>query len=332
MSDAPTVLITDFIHDALEPERAVLAGLANVRALDAKCEEELAGRIEDALFLIVYHTISVRRPTIERLRRCRLIVRGGVGYDNIDCDSARERGIPVANVPAYGTEDVADTAIGLMLALTRGFAQLNSRMRDGADAWTHTYAAPLHRLAGRVYGVIGAGRIGTAAALRAKALRMDVCIYDPYKPDGYEKALGVRRVESLEDLLAQSFAVSLHCPLTSETRHMIDAAAIACMPRGSYLVNTARGAVVDTSAIPAAIESGHLAGAAIDVLEKEPPPADDDLLRAWRDANHPAYHRVLITPHAAFYTEEGATEMRATAADTCRRMILGLPVRSIVNA
>ena len=117
---------------------------------------------------------------------------------------------------------------------------------------------------GEVFGIIGLGRIGTAAALRAKALGMDVAFYDPYKPDGYDKALGVRRVEKLEELLRQSFVVSVHCPLTEETRHVVDARAIALMPDGSYLVNTARGATVDAAAIPDAIRSGKLAGAAIE--------------------------------------------------------------------
>src|SRR5205085_7822450 len=122
----------------------------------------------------------------------------------------------------------------------------------------------------------------------------------PLKPDGHDKALGIRRADTLDELLRQSFVVSAHTPLTPDANRMIDAAAIAKMPRGSFLVNTARGAVVDTSAIPAAIASGRLAGAGIDVLAVEPPPADDPLVKAWRDPSHPAYHRVVVNPHAAF--------------------------------
>jgi D-3-phosphoglycerate dehydrogenase/C-terminal binding protein len=175
------------------------------------------------------------------------------------------------------------------------------------------------------------GRIGTAAALRAKALGMDVLFYDPYKPDGYDKALGVRRVESLDDLLAESLVVSMHCPLTDETRHMIDAAAMARMPQGSYLVNTARGAVVDTHALPDALASGHPFGAGIDVLEKEPPPEDHPLLVAWRDPSHPAHHRLILLPHVAFYSEEGLHDIRWKTAEACRRALLGLPLRNVVN-
>jgi D-3-phosphoglycerate dehydrogenase/C-terminal binding protein len=160
---------------------------------------------------------------------------------------------------------------------------------------------------------------------------MDVAFYDPYKPDGYDKSLGIRRVESLEELLSQAFVLSLHCPLTEETRGLIDAAALALMPRGSYLINTARGEVVDTAAVPGAIASGQLAGAGIDVLPEEPPRADDPLIAAWRDPRHPAHHRVLITPHTAFYSEQGLEDMRIKGAEGIRRALLSQPLRNVVN-
>ncbi len=325
------VVVTDFIHDALDPERQILGDLADVVALDAHHEDELVGRIEDADAIMLFHNLSLSRKTIERLEHCKLIVRCGVGYDNVDRQFARSRGIVVANVPDYGTEEVADTAIGMMLALTRGIAFMNSRLRGSEGPWMYTQVVPLRRLRGRVFGVVGLGRIGSAAALRAKALGMDVAFYDPYKPDGYDKALGVRRVESLAELLAQALVLSLHCPLTEETYHIIDGRALAQMPAGSYLVNTARGAVVDADVVPSAIASGQLAGAGIDVLEHEPPPPDSPLARAWRDPTHPAYHRLLVNPHAAFYCEEGLLEMRSKGAEACRRAMCGLPVRNVVN-
>jgi len=331
MNEPNHVVITDFLQDDLAVERRILEGLARVSAFGAHCEEELVGRIEDVDAIILYHELSITRRTIERLTRCKLIVRGGVGYDNVDRAFARERGIPVANIPDYGSEEVADSAIALMMAMTRGVHFLNSRLRDGLGEWSYLQVVPLARLRGRGFGVVGLGRIGTAAALRAKALGMDVIFYDPYKPDGYEKSLGIRRAESLEELLGQSLVVSLHCPLTDETRHMLDARAMACMPKGSYLVNTARGAVVDTQAVPEAIASGHLAGVGLDVLEREPPPADDPLVAAWRDPKHPAYHRVIINPHMAFYSEEGLMDIRIKSAEACRRALTGKPLRNLVN-
>ncbi|MBI5394460.1 MAG: C-terminal binding protein [Verrucomicrobia bacterium] len=325
------VVVTDFITDALEPERRALGDIAGVTALGACRDEELAGRVEDADALLVYHNIGVSRATIERLRRCKVIVRCGVGFDNVDGAAARRRGIPLCNIPDYGTEEVADTAIAMTLALARGVSLMNSRLRAGNGPWSYQQTVPLARLRGRVFGIVGLGRIGGAAALRAKALGMEVVFYDPYVPDGRDKSLGVRRVEKLEQLLAQSHVVSLHCPLTDETRGMINAAAIAGMPRGSYLVNTARGAIVDTAAIPSAIASGQLAGAGLDVLPTEPPADNDPLIAAWRDPAHPAHHRVLINPHSAFYCEEGLLEIRVKASDAVRRALLGQPLRNVVN-
>jgi len=325
------VILTDFIHDALEPEKRILGDVADVVALDKHHEDELVGQVEDADAIMLFHNLSLSRKTIERLARCKLIVRCGVGYDNVDHRFARSRGIPVANVPDYGTEEVADTAIGMMLALTRGIAFMNSRLRGREGPWMYTQVVPLRRLRGRVFGVVGLGRIGSAAALRVKALGMDVAFYDPLKPDGYDKALGIRRLESLDELLARVFVLSLHCPLTEETYHMIDAGAVARMPAGAYLINTARGAVVDAEAVPAALASGQLAGAAIDVLEHEPLAPDSPLARAWRDPGHPAYHRLLVNPHAAFYCEEGLLEMRSKGAEACRRALTGRPVRNVVN-
>ena len=190
---------------------------------------------------------------------------------------------------------------------------------------------PLHRLPGRIFGVVGLGRIGTAAALRAKALGMDVAFYDPYKPCGYDKALGIRRVEDFAELLAQCYVLSLHCPLTDETFHLVDRLSIARMPPGGYLVNTARGAIVNTAVVPEALRSGQLAGAGIDVLEHEPPPADHPLMAAWRDPQHPAHHRLIVNPHAAFYSEEGLMDMRSPGGGACRRALCGLPIPNLVN-
>jgi D-3-phosphoglycerate dehydrogenase/C-terminal binding protein len=324
------VVITDFIPGDIRPEQEILADLADVTALNVSDEAELVGKIESADAVMVYR-LRFSEKTISRLTNCKLIVRCGVGFDNIDHKFARTRGIPVCNVPDYGTEEVADSAIGLMLSLTRHIHYLNSRLRRGEGAWEYTQAHPTYRLRGRTFGVIGLGRIGTAAALRAKALGMDVLFFDPHKPDGFDKALGVRRVERLDDLLKQSHILSLHTPLTDETRHLIDARTIGLMPRGAILVNTARGGCVDLAAIPDAIASGQLSGAGIDVLPEEPPPADHPLLAAWREPAHPCHDRLILTPHAAFYSEEGLLDMRTKGAHTCRRALLGEPLRNVVN-
>ncbi len=325
------VFVTDLVDDGLEIERRILGELAVVKACGAEDEHELVGRVEDAGALMVYHNIELTAATIDRLTDCKLIIRCGVGTDNVDIAAATSRGIPVANVPDYGTEEVADSAIGMMLTLTRGIHWLNKQLQAKTGPWTYAQAVPLTRLRGEVFGIVGLGRIGTATAQRAKALGMDVLFYDPYKPDGYDKSLGIRRVHELAALFEQSYVVSFHCPLTDETRHMIDGSSIETMRRGSYLINTARGKVVDTSVIPAAIESGRLAGAGIDVLSEEPPSDDMPLLAAWRDPQHPAYARVIVNPHSSFYCEEGLTEIRVKASEACRAALLGQPIRTRVN-
>ena len=192
-------------------------------------------------------------------------------------------------------------------------------------------AVPLYRLRERVFGIVGFGRIGIATARRAAAIGMRVHFYDPFIADGYDKAIGARRVDTLEALMKDSFILSLHCPLTELTRHMINGDSLRWLSDGSYLVNTARGEVVDTDAIPAAIESGKLAGAAIDVLANEPPAIDDPLLVAWRDPKHPAHQRLIVNPHAAFYSEEGLQDMRRKGAEACLRAFRGESIRNQVN-
>jgi D-3-phosphoglycerate dehydrogenase/C-terminal binding protein len=327
----PLVVVTDFITEPLDIERRILGELADVKAALAMNEADLAGIVEEADALMLYHFISITRKTIERLKKCKLIVRCGVGFDNVDRQFARERGIAVANVPDYGTEEVADSAIGLMLTLFRGVHYMNSRGQAKQGEWIYTQVQPTHRLRTQTVGLIGVGRIGTATALRCKALGLNVLYYDPHVPDGRDKALGITRVETLGELLGRSDIVSLHCPRTPETTHIINADAIAQMKPGAYLVNTARGGCVDANAVLAGIESGKLRGAGLDVLEVEPPKDDEPLIKAWRDPNHPAHHRVIINPHAAFYSEEGLDDMRIKGSENCRRVLLGQAPRNVVN-
>jgi C-terminal binding protein len=331
MSQRAKVVVTDFITEPLDHERRILGDIADVVALNAFSEADLLGRIEDADAVMLYHFIGLSAPTIQRLEKCKLIIRCGVGFDNVDGACARERGIPVANIPDYGTEDVADSAIGMMLTLTRGIHYLNDRLQLGRGPWSYTQAQPLRRMRGRVFGIVGMGRIGTATALRAKALGMDVAYHDPFAPQGRDKSLGVRAMETLDELLAQADVLSLHCPLTAETKHLINRETIAKMRPGSFLVNTSRGGVVDVLAVLEAITSGHLRGAAIDVLETEPPTADHPLIQAWRDPDHPAHGRIIINPHLAFYSEEGLIDMRVKGSQNCRRVLMGQAPYNVVN-
>lgn len=333
---AAKVVVADFIPEPLSVEREVLDGLADVRAVGAMSTDQLLAALDDpeiadADALMVYHFVTVPKEVLNKLTNCKLIIRCGAGFDNVDIGAARQLGIDVANVPDYGTEDVADAAIALTLSLMRGTHRLNQLCQAGTDNWKYELVVPLRRVRGQTFGVIGMGRIGTATALRAKALGMDVVFFDPHAVDGTDKAIGVRRAETVEALLHESNVVSCHCLLNDQTHHILNAKTIALMPPGSYLVNTSRGGVVDVLAVLKAIESGQLAGAGIDVLKHEPPNDDHPLIKAWRDPAHPAHSRLILTPHSAFYSEEGLEDMRRKGSENVRRVLLNQPPRNVVN-
>ena len=321
MPDPFRVLIADFL-DETSVEDSVLGGLATLETANAADESQLDGRllaVADAI--ITYHDISrISDATLAKAGKCRGIVRAGVGFNNVDIVAAGKRGIVVCNVPDYGTEEVADHAIALLLAVARQIHPSDAAIRAGEWHYKTALAAP--RLRGKTLGLVGCGRIGTATALRARAFGLEVIFFDNHLPDGLDKALGIRRVRSLDDLLSQSHFVSLHCFLDESTHHLIDAKALAKLQPGGILINTARGPVVDQAALVEALDSGHLLGAGIDVVEREP--LDDERLR-----NHP---RVILTPHSAFYSIEGFVELRRKTAEEIRRLLTGEPPRNPVNS
>ena len=323
------VLITDYLSPPPTIEQQFLDGRATVDCLLAKSAEELAGKVDEADALIIFHEITLPRAIIERLKRCRVVVRCGTGYDQIDLAAAGERGIPVCNVPDYGVDEVADHAMALMLACNRKLALADRHLRATLSPWNYRAMAPVFRIAGATMGIVGLGRIGTAAAMRAKGLRMRVLACDPYIRSGIDKAIGVTMVD-FETLLAESDVVSMHVPLTDETRNMINAAALDRMKPHAILVNTARGTVVDTNALASALRQGRIGGAGIDVLPNEPPTADEPLVRLWREATE-HWVNLILTPHTAFYSESGLIEMREKAAQEVARVLSGRPPRNCVN-
>ena len=293
-------------------ESDVLRGHAEVHELRLTSDAELTGEpCEIADAIIIWHELQLTYAALERLRKTRVIVRNGVGYDNVDIRGAAALGIAVANVPDYGTEEVADHTIALTLALLRRLRPLFEDVARGA--WNWQTAAACRRLRGQVFGIVGCGRIGTAAALRAKALGFDVRFYDPYVPSGYEKAIGVRREESLNALITEADVLSLHLPLTDETRFLIDIPQLRAMKPTAVVVNTARGAVIRHAAIDRALGDSWIAGAALDVLENEPEGLD-------LFARHP---NCLVTPHSAFYSQESMEDLRRLSAVVVREALEG---------
>ncbi|MGI4943171.1 MAG: C-terminal binding protein [Janthinobacterium lividum] len=261
---------------------------------------------------------------LARFPRLRAIVRMGVGYDRIDRAAAAARGVTVCNVPDYGTTEVADHAMALVLALRRGIVLHHEWQRhDPPEPWRGADHPLLRRASTQGFGIVGMGRIGTAVALRAKAFGFRVTIYDPHLPNGAELAVGVARAPTLHDLMRVSDVLSIHTPLTPDTTDMIDRAALARLPPGAVVVNTARGPVLDVDALADALREDRIAGAGLDVLPVEPPVEPvPELLRAYRAREPWVEGRLIITPHSAYLTPEAHWDIRVKSAETMRAALL----------
>lgn len=301
-------------------EREVLGEEAELHRVLCETGSDLPRTLRaQAAALILWHNLPLAAPVIATLGQCRAIIRNGVGYDSVDIAAARAHGIAVCNVPDYGTEEVADHAIALALALCRQLFPLDAEAKS--LGWTIHVATKMRRLRGLTFGIVGLGRIGTATALRAKALGFRVLFFDPYLPNGADKALGIARARCIEELLSQADILSLHCPLTDETRHLIAERELALLRPGAFVINTARGAIVKKSAILAALRSGHLGGAGLDVIEDEP-------LRGTEEAATP---NLIATCHAAFCSVESKIEMRRNSARIALAAVRGEPLINVVN-
>jgi C-terminal binding protein len=288
----------------------------NLRDLDpADCAEV------DGLMIMRY---AVTPEDIDRFPRLRAIVRMGVGYDKIARPAASARDILVCNVPDYGTTEVADHAIALALSLRRGIILYHARQRQSPPAaWGPVKGELIRRFGAQTFGIVGLGRIGTAVALRARAFGFRVMFYDPHLPNGAELALGIVRAATLEDLLRQTDNLSIHAPLTPETKGMLGAAELALLRKGAVVVNTARGPIIDLDALLGLLRNGHIAAAGLDVLPVEPPVEPiPELLRAYRAREPWLEGRLVVTPHAAWFTPESEHDTRVKSAETMRAALL----------
>jgi phosphoglycerate dehydrogenase-like enzyme len=300
-------------------EKDVLAGVAEVKTVRIGLNAPFPDEVLDADAIILWHGPKVDAGVIGRLKKCRAVIRNGVGFDTVDIAAAAQRNLPVCNVPDYGTEEVADHALALTLALCRQLFPLDAEAKR--LGWKIEVAARMRRLRTLQFGMVGLGRIGTATALRAKAFGFRVVFFDPYVPSGTHKAVGLERVETLDELLRNSDVVSIHTPLTPETRGFIGERELGLMKPSAYLVNTARGDIVQKAPLFAALRANRLAGAGLDVVENEP-------LRTPEEASTP---NLLVTCHAAFCSPEGMAEMRTTSARIARAAVLGQKVWNRVN-
>uniref|UniRef100_A0A3P8XP32 C-terminal-binding protein 2 n=1 Tax=Esox lucius TaxID=8010 RepID=A0A3P8XP32_ESOLU len=326
-------------------EMPILKDLATVAFCDAQSTQEIHEKVlNEAVGAMMYHTITLTREDLEKFKALRIIIRIGSGYDNIDIKAAGELGIAVCNIPSACVEETADSTMCHILNLYRRNTWLYQALREGTRVQSveqiREVASGAARIRGETLGLIGFGRSGQAVAVRAKVFGFNVIFYDPYLQDGLERSLGVQRVYTLQDLLYQSDCVSLHCNLnehnhhlindftikqvqTDKHNHLINDFTIKQMRQGAFLVNAARGGLVDEKALAQALKEGRIRGAALDVHETEPFSFAAGPLK---DAPN-----LICTPHTAWYSEQASLEMREAAATEIRRAITGRIPDSLRN-
>jgi D-3-phosphoglycerate dehydrogenase len=308
---SPIIAVTDSPFPSLDPVKAALAQLdPDIRMAKSGSAEDVLAVAHDADAVIVCYA-QITAAVISGLTRCKVIGRTGLGVDNIDVPAAAQRGITVTYVPDYCLREVSDHAMALLLALARKITVANTVVQSGR--WELPPIVPLRRLEGQVLGLVGFGNIPRAVAPKAKAFGLKVITHDPYVSQDVLAAAGVEGV-SFDDLLARSDFISVHAPLLPATRGLINAAAFARMKKGAFIINTARGPLIDEAALIAALDSGHVGGAALDVVTTEPLAKESPLIG--RD-------NVILTPHTAFYSVEALIELQTKCASDVARVLSG---------
>jgi D-3-phosphoglycerate dehydrogenase len=313
------VIVADCDHQSIDIERAVLQDVCpEVPWLNCRTEDEIVAQCASGEGIIIMYAPMTRR-VMEQLTRCKIIARYGVGVDTVDLKAAAELGIIVSNVPDYGTHEVSDHALAMMLCLTRKISYANSLVKGGK--WDFRLMHPVRRHQVQTIGILGIGRIGGALAHKTHALGMKVIAHDPFvRPDqvpDYVTLVG------LEEMLRESDVVSVHCPLTEKTRYLLDEEKLRLMKPTAYLVNTARGSIVEEAALDKLLSENRLAGAAMDVFSVEPGSPSHPLFR---------HENFLCTPHMAWHSEESAQELKRKAAEEVRRVLRGEAPLYQVNA
>lgn len=301
-------------------EMPILKDIATVAFCDAQSTNEIHEKVlNEATAALLYNTITLSREDLLKFKALKLIVRIGVSYDNVDIKAAGDLNIAVCNVPGHCVEETADTTLSLILNLYRRTHWLANAIKDGkrvsTPEQTREIASGCARIRGDTLGIVGLGQVGTAVALRAKAFGFRVVFFDPNKADGADKVIGIERALSLQELLAQSDCVTLHCTLNEKTLRMINETSLKWMRTGAFLVNTARGGLIDEAALAVALKEHRLRGAALDVHEHEPFNAFSGPLK---DAPN-----LICTPNTAFYSDASSQELRELAAQEVRRSLIG---------
>jgi D-3-phosphoglycerate dehydrogenase len=312
------VAVADSVFPNLDLARAVVSRAgAELRLAHQSTPEAIVATAKEADALLVTYA-KITADMIGQMKRCRIVSRFGIGVDNVDIEAATRQGIVVTKVPDYCIDEVSDHAMALLLSLVRKIPFSNARAHAGR--WEMPAVAPIHRLRGTVLGLVGFGRIPQLVAPKAKAFGLRVVASDPYVPQSVMDQAGVGKVE-FPELLKISDYISIHSPLLPETHHLFSTDVFRQMKPGALIVNTSRGPVVDEAALAAALDAKQIAGAALDVLEQEPP------------VGSPLFGRenVILTPHTSFYSVESLEELQTKAAEEVVRVLSGQPPRNPVN-
>jgi len=316
----PVVAITDFTFPSLEiEERIVHAAGAELRAGNDRHIAALKLLVADADAVITQFA-PIHAEVISEMRQAKVIVRYGIGYDTVDVKAARERGIPVCNIPDYCIDEVADHTLAFILGVTRQVVPNTLYIRDGKWGLA-TPLDQLRTLRDQTVGIVGFGRIGREVAARLAPFKSRRLVFDAFVPADTIRTAGCEAV-TLEELLSQSDIVTLHCPSTPQTKKLLNTDALARMKRGAVVVNLARGDLIDTAALIAALQSGHLAGAAIDVCDPEPIPTDSPLR---------SLPNVIVASHIASASPKSVRTLRETAAHIAVMALRGEPLPNVVN-
>ena len=323
------ILITDVIKDKATIEQKIFGKKYSIKALDAKKISD----IPDSLLaiadgILAFDTLKFDKKTLTKLKNCKVLVRVGVGFDNVDLKFAKKIGIPVCNVPDYGVDEVADYAISSILFTNRNFLSYieNTKKRK----WIRESNSCL-RLDGKTLGIIGLGRIGSALAIRAKVFKLNVIFYDPYVESGKDKVLGIKRVNSIKELAMNSDFISIHCPLTKETNNIIDKNFFNFVKKNLILINSARGHNVNLDDLRIALKKNKLKCAVLDVLPVEPLSESHNLLKDYLKQETYLKNKLFITPHSAFFSNQSIIEIREKAAQEAKKVIENQKSQNCVN-
>jgi D-3-phosphoglycerate dehydrogenase len=310
------VIITDCDHGSIQEEKEEFDRIgAELILAQIREEEDMIRVCKEADGLLNQYALLTRK-VIEKLPKCKVIARYGVGVDSIDFKAATELGIIVANVPDYCIDEVSDHTIALILSLVRKISFFNQKAKS--EQWDFRLGIPIHRIRGKTLGLIGCGKIGLEVAKKISIFGVRVIAFDPY----IEKAPDGIKLTSLDEVLRESDFISIHCPLNDSTRHLIGERELEKMEKKPLLINTSRGPIIDEKALIRALEEGHLSGAGLDVLETEPPDPQNPLLKM---------ENVILSPHVSFYSEESISELKKRTAKNVSDVLMGRWPGSVVN-